>query len=130
VNAVSVDIIKLLNDNQFGVIGTNLFAMAWCETIDSQVLVLDHESIISPLKADYENPVFQILIRGDKNADMNTAYTLARSIYEFLIIQTRQVINSTEYLEYEPTSSVIGLGRDDNDRAIFSTNFYTFRLPI
>ncbi len=129
-NAVSVDVMTLLQTNGFGTIGTDLFAMGWGEGVDAQVLVMDSEARSSTLKVEYENPTFQILTRGARGADMNTAYETARSIHEFLIIQERQVINSSEYLEYEPTSGLIHLSRDENDRAVFSSNYYTFRLPI
>ena len=128
--SVSVDMISLLQTNTFGSIGTDLFAMAWGDDVDAQILIMDTSGIASMLKVEYENPTFQILVRGARNADLNTAYQLARSIFEFLIVQVRQVIDTTEYLEYEPTSSIISLGRDENDRAVFSMNFYTFRCPI
>jgi len=128
--SVSIDIMSLLDTNSFGTTGTDLFALAWNEDVDAQVLVLDSEGIESMLKVEYENPTFQILVRGARGADMDTAFTLARSIFEFLIVRVREVIDTTEYLEYEPTSSIINLGRDENDRAVFSQNFYTFRLPF
>ncbi len=128
--SVSVDIMSLLQANSYGTTGTDLFAMAWNANVDAQVLVLDSESVSSLLPIEYEQPIFQILVRGEKGADMNTAYTLARSIFEFLIVQVRQIIDTTEYLECIPITGLISLGRDENDRAVFSQNFYTFRLPL
>ena len=128
--SVSIDMMSLLQTNGFGTIGTDLFAMAWGDGVDAQILILDTDGIRSTLKVEYENPTFQILVRGARNADMDTTYQLARSIYEFLIIRVREIIDTTEYLEYEPTSSIIGLSRDENDRAVFSMNFYTFRIPF
>ena len=128
--AVSVDIMTLLANNSLGTIGTNLFAMAWGEGVDEQVLVLDAPGVNSPLKKVYEQPSFQILVRGEKNGDMNDAYQKMRDIHEFLIAQPSQDIDDTGYLQYEPLSSIAGLGRDDNDRGIFSMNYYTFRNSI
>lgn len=128
--AVSVDIMQLLNDNAFGTIGTDLFAMAWNESVNAQILVMDVPGVDSPLKEVYENPSFQVLVRGDKGADMVTAHDLLRSIHEFLVVQPVQFIGTTEYLQYEPLSTLSGLGRDDNDRAVFSMNYYTFRNPL
>ncbi len=125
--AVSVDIATLLEDNGLGVFGTDLFAMAWGEGVDKQVLIMDTPGRDSPLKGLYENPTFQVLVRGAKNDDLNTAYVTIRDIHEFLIAQPSQDIDGTGYLEYEPLSTIAGLGRDKNDRAIFSMNYFTFR---
>lgn len=128
--AVSVDIMSLLNTNGLGVTGTDLFAMAWNESVDSQILILDTPGVDSPLKEVYEQPTFQILVRGEKGGDMITAHDLLRSIHEFLIVQPTQTIDGTDYLQYEPLSTIAGLGRDDNDRPVFTMNYYTFRNPI
>lgn len=129
-NPVSFDIMTLLSDNAFGVISTDLFAMGWGEGIDSQILIMDVAGGDSPLKEVYENPHFQIIVRGEKNADFLTAYGRIKSIHEFLISLPTGAINGTDYLEFEPFSTIAALGRDDNDRAIFSMNYYTFRDPI
>lgn len=135
-NAVCIDVMNLLSANGFGTIGTNLFAMAWGDDVDSQVMVMDSEGFETTLKTDlddmglpiagYEQPTFRVLVRGNKGEDMNTAYTAIRNIHEFLIVQT----TTTDYLQYEPISTILTLGRDDNDRAVFSSRYYTFRNPI
>ena len=134
--AVCVDVMNLLSTNGFGTIGTNLFAMAWGDDVDSQVLVIDSEGFETTLKTDlddmgspiagYEQPTFRVLARGNKGEDMNTAYQTLRDIHEFLIAETSAV----DYLQYEPISTILTLGRDDNDRAVFSARYYTFRNPI
>lgn len=139
-NSVSIDIMNLLQTNGFGTIGTSLFAMAWGDGVDSQTLVMDSEGFNTTLKTDlddnglplagYEQPVFTVLVRGNKGEDMNTAYQTIRGIHEFLIVQPTQTIGTTEYLQYEPLSTILTLGRDDNDRAVFSIRYYTFRNPI
>ena len=132
-NAVCFDIATLLAANGFGtfnVDGGNIYAFAWNESIDGQILVLDSGNIGVPLKDFNENPMFQILVRGKKGADINTSHTLIRSIHEFLIVQIRQIINLTEYVEYEPMTGIIPLGRDKNDRAVFSSNYYTYRESL
>ena len=131
-NATCFDIATLLGDNGFGTFGADgdIYAFAWNESIDAQILVLDSGNIDVPLKDFNEQPMFQILVRGKKNDDINTVHTLIRSIHEFLIVQTRQTINLAEYLEYEPMTGIISLGRDDNNRFIFSSNYYTFRESL
>lgn len=129
-NAVSVDIMQLLTDNSLGTVGVDLFAMGWGEGVDAQTLVMDQSGRDSALKEVYENPLFQILVRGDKNGDLNTAYGTIRSIHEFLIAQPTTQINGEDYLGFEPIGSIAPLGRDDNDRPVWSMNYFTFRNPI
>lgn len=118
----------LLNANTLGTIGTDLFCFALEAEVDSQVCVIDVEDI-SSYKENPEQSVFKVIVRGNKGEDMNTAFTRCRNIHEFLEPRVREVINGTEYLEYEPMAGVTTHGRDPNDRAVFSTTFYTFRNP-
>ena len=127
-NSVSFDMMTLLGANGFGTIGTDLFCFAYAPDVDAQVCVMDVEDIAS-YKENPEQSVFKVIVRGGKEDDMNTAFTLCRSIHDFLEVRTREIISGTEYLEYEPMNGVITHGRDPNDRAVFSTNFYTFRNP-
>ena len=128
-NAVSVDVMNLLDaDPGLGLtIGTDLFAMEWGESANKQILIIDTGGINSPLKDLYEQPTFQVLSRGGRKADMNTAYQQARAVHEFLITQP----TALNLMGFEPTGGPPELiGRDDNDRAIYSCNYYTFRNPI
>jgi len=133
-NAVSIDIITFLATNGFGTIGTanaDLFAMAWGEGVDKQILVMDTGGIDTDLKLVVENPTFQILARGDKNIDLNLTYQVIRSAHEFLISAKDPVISGTAYIGgFEPRGIINSLGRDQNDRAMFSANYFTFRDSI
>lgn len=125
-NAVSVDVMALLAANALGVISTDLFAMEWGEGVDEQTLILDTGGVASPLKEAYEQPTFQVLTRGKRKEDANTSYQTSRAIYEFLIAQP----TATGLMEFEPTGGPPELlGRDENDRMIYSCNYYTFRNP-
>lgn len=132
--AVSEDIRTLLNDNGFGVEGTDLFSFEWGtndegEEIDSQTLIVDTEPLTSDLKDQYEQPTFAILVRGVIDGDSKTVYDKARAIFEFLIVQPTQTINTVDYLEFEPIGGTTPLGKDKNSRFVYSMNFYTFRNP-
>ena len=131
-NAVSFDIATMLGANGFGTFGADgsIYAFAWNEKLDEQILIMGSGNIPVPLKELNENPRFQILVRGKKGADINTAYGVIDSIHRFLIVQARQTINLTEYAYYEPVTGIISLGRDENDRYVFSSNYYTFRESI
>lgn len=129
-NAVSFDIMTLLSDNAFGTIGTDLGAMAWLEDIDEQVIVLDTGSIDRSLALQSEQPTFQILARGNKGEDLKTTYDTIRAIHEFLLPLGATVINGEDYLSFFPINAPTGIGRDKNDRAVFTANYYTFRNPL
>ena len=129
-NAVCFDIMNLLAANGLGTIGTDLFAFAWAEGVDRQTLIIDNAGIDTTLKESHENPVFQLLVRGERGEDMNTTYAVIRDTHEFLIAQPTQVLDGNEYYQYEPISTLLTLGRDNNDRAVYSMNYKTFRQSI
>ena len=136
-NAVSEDIKTLLNGEVSLSLtdGTDLFAFEWGNgedgaEIDQQVLILDTEALDSELKNLYENPTFQIIVRGAKNESGKEVHDRARPIYDFLRQQLTQDIGSVSYLQFEPIANVLPLGKDDNGRHGYSMNFYTFRNPI
>ena len=124
-DAISVRVMTLLADNALGTVGTDLFAMEWGDE-DEQTLILDTGGLPSALKEQYEQPTFQVLTRGAKKADANTSYQASRSVYELLIAQP----TAGGLMEFEPTGGPPELiGRDENDRMIYSCNYYTFRNP-
>lgn len=129
-NAVSFDIMTLLSDNALGTIGTDLGAMAWLEGVDEQVIVIDTGSIDRGLALQSEQPTFQILARGKKNDDLLVAHDKLRTIHEFLLPLGTTVINGDDYLSFFPVSAPTGIGRDKNDRAVFTANYSTFRNPL
>lgn len=129
-NQPSFDIITLLGANGFGTIGTDLAGAAWLEGVDEQVIVLDTGSIDRPLALQSEQPTFQILSRGAKNASMKIAHDTLRAIHEFLLPLSTTEINGDDYLSFFPVSGPTGIGRDDKDRAVFTANYSTFRNPL
>ena len=129
-NAVSFDIMTLLSNNTLGTIGTDLGAMAWLEGVDEQVIIIDTGSIDRDLALQSEQPTFQILARGEKNDDLKVTHDKLRAIHEFLLPLSTTVINGEDYLSFFPISIPTGVGRDKNDRAVFTANYSTFRNPL
>lgn len=130
-NSVSEDVMTLINTNTVHVTGTDLFALEWNEEVDSQVLVLDLSGFNTEDKENSEQPIFQVLVRGNPGEDMATAYATIRAIHEFLIAQPTQDIGvGNEYQQFTPMGTIMPLGRDDQDRAVYSMNYYTFRAAI
>ncbi len=135
-NSVSEDIKTLLNDNSKGIEGTDLFAFGWGftdngEEINKQILVTDTGNIEALIKDEYENPTFNIMVRGGTNEQDKAVHARARDIYEFMLQQVRQTLNGNEYVQYAPISEeIIPLGKDDNNRIVYAMNFFTFRDSI
>ena len=132
-NQPSFDIATLLAANgfvNFGDPNGNVRAAAWIEGKDEQVLILDTGSVDRPLALQSEQPTFQILSRGKKNDSMKVAHDTLRAIHEFLLPLGTTTINGEDYLSFFPISAPTGIGRDKNDRAVFTANYSTFRNPL
>ena len=134
-NSVSEDIVTLLNANSKGVEGTDLFSFQWGrdslgEEVDKQILVMDGQNIDVELKDEYENPVFIIYVRGSTVEPIKTVYDRARDIYEFMLSQATQTINTVEYLQFKDIGGLVALTKDGNNRFSYAMNFFTYRCSI
>lgn len=134
-NNVAEDIRTILNDAAKGASGTDLFSFQWGfgasgDEIDKQILVTHTDDTIAMIKDEYENPNFNIMVRGETQEGAKSVHDRARDIYEFLIQEKRQIINGTEYIEFAPIAGLQPLGKDANNRFVFSMNFFTFRNSI
>jgi len=129
-NAPSFDIMTLLGANGFGTIGTDLFCLMWNPGTDKQTLVMDSEGFDTEQKDQYEQPGFQILVRGDKRESPKIVHDRARLIWLFIKDSSDSVtINSVEYLGFELSGNMVTLGKDENERFTYSMNFFTYRNP-
>lgn len=127
-NAPYFDVVTFLSDNGFGTLGTDLIGGAWLNKVDAQTLVLDGVGTPSILKSSYEQPSVQILVRGEKLGAAHLVYATAKAISDFLLMQTECVtINATVYKGFEQGSNIAALGKDENERHIYSMNFFTYR---
>ena len=134
-NSVSEDIRLLLGNGAKGVVGTDLFSFQWGSSIgggevDKQIVVKDSGAIEAKVKDEYENPTFNILVRGETSEGFKSVHDRARDIYEFVIVQIRQTLNGTEYVEFAPIGGLMSLGKDSNNRVVYSMNFFTYRNSI
>lgn len=65
-------------------------------------------------------PSFQIRARGK---DYRTTWAKLHTARLYLQDAGPVVINATRYASFEASSDIIGLGKDDNDRHLFTLNF-------
>lgn len=128
-NSVAKDIATLLVANGLGVLGTSLFAEEFGpDTIDVQTVVISTGGINPEDKQAHEHLTFQVLCRGARNASSSSVYTMEKNIYDLLVALPEQnTINSTNYLGFEPVSNIASLGRDENDRFVYTMNYSTYR---
>jgi len=136
-NAVSEDIRQLLDDNSvaLGLTSIPITSFQWKagndgNEVNNQVLVLDTDAIDALVKDEYENPVFNIRVRGDTQEGVKSVHDRARGIYEFMLQEVRKTINGSEYVEYAPLGGLLPEGKDESNRFIYSMNFFTYRDPI
>jgi hypothetical protein len=133
--SVSEDIRVLLDANGFGVSATDLFSHQWGSglngaEIDKQILVRDNGDIDALDKTIYETPTFTILVRGGAKESFSTVRLRARTIYETMLQEERQVINGNEYVQFAPQGGLLPIGKDASNRWVFTMNFFTFREAI
>lgn len=134
-NAVSEDVRTLLDANAKGVQGMDLFSFQWGSAangkeINKQILVTDAPPIDFPIKDEGEQPVINIMVRGETKESVLSVYDRARDIYEFMIQRPTETINGLEYRQFAPIGGLINIGKDGNNRFVFSMNFFTYRCSI
>ena len=127
-NPIYADAAFFLQANGFGTLGSDLFGGEWGEKIDKQTLCLNGIATPSDLKNLYEPQSLQILVRGDKLERDLDVYSRAYDIRKFLLSQPENInMNGTCYKGFEEGSNLAQLGKDDNQRFIYSMNFTTSR---
>ena len=128
-NAFYYDVATLLDDGLAALtLGANLFGGEWDAGKQSQTLCIEGIGTPSDLKDMYEQPNVQILVRGEKLQPDYQVYNQAKEISDFLLSQSECVtINTTDYKGFEEGSTIAPLGKDENERFVYSMNFYSWR---
>ena len=128
-NAFYFDVATLLNDGLASLtLGSTLFGGEWNAGTDKQALCIEGVGVPSDQKELYEQPSVQILVRGDKLQADYHVYRMAKEISDFLLQQSECVtINATTYKGFEVGSTISPLGKDENERFVYSMNFYSWR---
>lgn len=132
-NPIYVDAaFKLQSDFQFDdsstlVLGDNLAGGEWIDS-DEQVLLLDGIGTPSDLKDLYEQINLQVLVRGNPREQDRKVYSRAYQVMRFFLNLPETVeMNGCFYKGFEQESGILALGKDDNERFIYSFNLSTFR---
>lgn len=124
------DLALFLAANGFGAMGEDIFAGEWGST-DRQFMLMNGVGVPSDLKDVFENPGVQIFARGEKRAADHVVYAAAKAVSDFILSLADSIeIQGVCYTGFEPTTNIAGLGKDENERFIYSMNFTTFRNRI
>jgi len=127
IGPIYADVMELLATNGFGSIGVDIYGGEWGEP-DGQILCLDGAGTSSDLPGTYEMPSVQILVRGSKRQADIEVYTRAKAVSNFLLSQSDcTVANGTSYKGFEEGSNLAPIGKDNNERFIYTSNFYSWR---
>lgn len=121
------DVAYHLSQNGFGDLGCEIFGGEWGKP-DAQILVIEGIGTPADPKELYEAPTVQILVRGKKRQASHKVYMTAKSVSDFLLTQPDGIdIQGVCYAGFEEASNIAQLGKDENERFIYSMNFSTFR---
>ena len=126
-NPTYYDVATLLENNGLGTLGADLFGGEWGEP-DAQILCLEGVGTPSDITGLYEQPGVQVLVRGEKGQRDRDVYARAKAVSDFLLSQPQCVTTGgTDYKGFEEGSNIAPLGKDSNERLIYSMNLYTYR---
>lgn len=126
-NPAYFDVATLLSNNGFGALGSGVFGGEWGDP-DAQILVVEAPGVPAAQPDIYEQPAVQILVRGEKRGRDVDVYRVAKSVYDFIVTRPESTeILGTCYKGFEPGSNLAPLGKDSNERFVYSMNFYTWR---
>jgi hypothetical protein len=129
-NPVYIDVATELQAAGLGNLGSDLFGGEW-GLADKQILVLSGGSPPSDLKEVYESVEIQILVRGDKRDSDSVVYNRAYEVSRYLLrLSDQAVLNGCIYKGFEAVTNIAPLGKDDNQRFIYSMNFNSFRSGV
>lgn len=126
-NLVSEDVGIFLQQNGKISLGVDTFINEFNMKVDAQLVISDTGAFDSDLYQSYEKPTFQLLYRGKKKEGSKIAYTKIRTIYDFLVSKIDVPIGNQLYDVFVPMGGIVPLGRDEEDRFLYSANFYTMR---
>lgn len=129
-NAPHFDIASKIGAGTSLTLGTDLFCGEWGRA-DYQVLVMDGVAPPSDLPFSYEQIGIQILVRGAKSQAARSVYETGKMVYDFIIsLPDNFDANGCQYSSFEPSSNLAHIGKDENERHIYTMNFTAYRSGV
>jgi len=126
----ATDIAALIEELNLGTLGTDLFVNEEPGKPDATITVFDSGGVSPDLTFDGENiyyPTVMVRVRGrtDKQA---ITYDLAESIRDALHGLYQTTVDGTVYLLVQASGDIVRVGRDENNRPMFTVNFRLMRV--
>lgn len=125
------DIAVLLNDNGYG---TFPYSAGWGIAIgtepsrpDDVITLYDTGGGVDQPDAELYDPTMQVRVRSRSYTD---GYTKASDVRDFLILPTSREVGNFLYTGFWIFTDVAMIGRDDNDRFVFTFNLRLMREPL
>lgn len=119
-------IAQLLEDSSIslGTVGTNIFIGHEPAMPDNCITIFDTGGFESTPNYSYERPTVMVKVR---NLSYDTGYDLAQDVHDALNGLCDVIEGSYRYIGIWVLSGPNSIGRDDNNRALFTINFRLHR---
>ena len=121
---VDKDIAEYLEDLGHGTVGTDIFVGWMPDSPDNCIVVTATGGQPPEMCVELESPGFQVRVR---NTSSSAGWTAANNILDDLHDLTNTTIESRMYHYIKAQQSVNRLGKDGQDRSLFSINFIAFK---
>lgn len=126
-NLISHDVYTLLLSNGF----TDLADGEIESNQDKVIAIIPNEQSPSDLKETYYTDGFQIFVRTDPRGAQKDGWDSIVAVHNFILSQPDTLtINGCGYTGFEAETNIAFLGRDENERLMFSANYTTNRAPL
>jgi hypothetical protein len=93
---------------------------------ETVITIYDTGGAMGNPDASMFDPVIQIRVRAHSYAD---AMEKSEQVRDELVLNRSRIIGDFLYTGFWLISDVAGIGRDDNDRELFTTNYRLMREP-
>ncbi len=130
-NSPARHIATLLEASSVGLglaLGTDLFIAEELDSPDSIVTVYNTGGFAPQSNYEYLKPTVQVRVRGAKNTSSETSYTTAENIIDALHGVYEQTVSGTRYVQILALGDIFSLGKDENNRFIYTVNFEIHRV--
>jgi len=122
------DIAEYLEDQG---VDTTVYVNEEPDSPDNCVTIYDTQGAEPPLQdIELYEPTIQVRVR---NTDHATGYQKMREIVDLLILPTTRDLGAsddTRYIGIWATTDILSIGRDDNNRHVFTSNYRINRQPL
>jgi len=122
---LATDVAEYLEDQSIGTVGTDIFVGQMPDTANNVIAVYEYAGTPPECVGRVESPRLVVRVR---NATYANARNKARDILYLLHTKANITIESHSYLYIRAVGSINYLGRDAEDRVLFSIDFIASKI--